>query len=192
LIDDRQIRHRPQTPTASIDYLATKDMSSKQASRSDLLHSKAVAFCQAFLENLPPDETLDKFFTSSPRIHEHGPSWATSRLPFLGKPFVGRTECESYFKLLSSTLKFHPNEKTFPPAGEFIVDTETRIRGSSGDSEGRGAVSVVAHAMFESVTTGKQWEEDFIYRLSGFDQEGKIGCWEIWADPLSAWEAVVE
>lgn len=72
------------------------------------------------------------------------------------------------------------------------MDTETRIRGLGADLEGRGAVSVVAHAMFESVTTGKRWEEDFIYRLSGFDQEGKIGCWEIWADPLSAWEAMCE
>jgi hypothetical protein len=52
------------------------------------------------------------------------------------------------------------------------------------------AVSVVAHARFESIKTGKSWEEDFIYRLSEFDEEGRIGHWEIWADPLSAWEAV--
>lgn len=36
----------------------------------------------------------------------------------------------------------------------------------------------------------KSWEEDFVYRLSGFDEEGRIGHWEIWADPLSAWDAV--
>ena len=49
---------------------------------------------------------------------------------------------------------------------------------------------MVAHARFTSVATGKGWEEDFIYRLSGFDDEGRIGHWEIWADALSAWEAV--
>ena len=72
---------------------------------------------------------------------------------------------------------------------EFIVDAETRINGME---TGRGAVSVVAKAVFESVKTGKRWEEMFVYRLSGFDEEGRIGCWEIWADPLSAWEAVGE
>jgi hypothetical protein len=70
---------------------------------------------------------------------------------------------------------------------------KTRIRDVKGEVVGgRGAVSVVAHGIFESVKTGKKWEEDFIYRLSGFDEEGKIGCWEIWADPLSAWDAVGE
>ena len=49
---------------------------------------------------------------------------------------------------------------------------------------------MVAHAKFASVNTGRSWEEDFIYRLSGFDAQGKIGHWEIWADPLSAWQAV--
>ena len=39
---------------------------------------------------------------------------------------------------------------------------------------------------------GKEWDEEFIYRFSGFDEEGKIGWWEIWADPLSAWVAVGE
>ena len=48
----------------------------------------------------------------------------------------------------------------------------------------------MAHARFESVSTGKSWEEDFVYRLSEFDEQGKIGHWEIWADPLSAWDAV--
>ena len=53
-----------------------------------------------------------------------------------------------------------------------------------------GAVSVVGHARFGAVKTGRSWDERFVYRLSGFDEEGRIGHWEIWADPLSAWEAV--
>lgn len=130
---------------------------------------------------------LDNFFTSSPKITEHGPQWATSRLPFLGVTFSGRAEegktspdstCDEYFDLLGKTLSFHPDKNTFPPAEEFIVDATA------------GAVSVVAKAKFGSIKTGKRWDETFIYRLSGFDEEGKIGHWEIWADPLSAWEAV--
>lgn len=130
---------------------------------------------------------MDSFFTASPTITEHGPSWATSRLPFLGKTFQGRksqgsgSSCDDYFSLLANTLSFHPDKNTFPPSSDFIVDA------AAGDS---GVVSVVAHAKFASVATGRSWEEDFIYRISGFDEHGKIGNWEIWADPLSAWEAV--
>ena len=42
---------------------------------------------------------------------------------------------------------------------------------------------------FESVKTGKGWDEEFVYRLSEFDETGKIGWLELWADPLSAWVA---
>lgn len=51
-------------------------------------------------------------------------------------------------------------------------------------------VSVKGKATFKSIETGKAWEEEFIYRLSEFDEDGKIGHWGIWADPLSAWIAV--
>ena len=161
--------------------------------RSDLLRSTTRAFCQAFLESKLPAEILGTFFISNPKITEHGPSWAASRLPFLGRTFHGRQDsspsssdtssptCDDYFTLLATTLSFHPDKHTFPPSSDFIVDA------SAGDS---GSVSVVAHAKFASVATGKSWEEDFIYRLSEFDHEGRIGHWEIWADPLSAWEAV--
>jgi len=80
----------------------------------------------------------------------------------------------------------HMSKDTFPGPEGFIVDAEAIVEGV----EGRGAVSVVGKARFESVRTGKSWDEKFIYRLSGFDEVGRIGHWEIWADPLSAWEAV--
>ncbi|KAI9720373.1 MAG: hypothetical protein M1812_002879 [Candelaria pacifica] len=171
-------------------------MQGSSTTRSHLLRSQAQAFCSAFLKGTSPTETLDTFFTSSPKITEHGPSWATSRLPFLGKTFHGRrssssgaekgSTCDDYFELLAATLSFHPNEDTFPPAEGFIVDPGTNVAGGSGS----GAVSVVAHAKFASVAAGTAWEEDFIYRLSEFDEQGNIGHWEIWADPLSAWMAV--
>jgi hypothetical protein len=53
-------------------------------------------------------------------------------------------------------------------------------------------VSVVGKGRFASKKTGKGWNEKFIYRFSDFDSQGKIGHWEIWADPLSAWEAIGE
>lgn len=57
---------------------------------------------------------------------------------------------------------------------------------------GKGVVSVVGKARFESVRTGRGWEEEFIWRLGGWDEEARVGRWEIWADPLSAWVAVGE
>lgn len=161
--------------------------------RSSFLRSKASAFCRAFLESIPPAKMLDTFFTTNPQIHEHGPSWAISDLPFLGITFSGRQTskpssspnsliptCDDYFSRLVSTLSFHPSKDTFPPDEEFIVDAEA------------GAVSVIAKARFESVKTGVGWDEEFIYKLSGFDEEGRIGRWDVWADPLSAWVAVRE
>ena len=69
-------------------------------------------------------------------------------------------------------------EDAFPLTDGFIVDARTNM------------VSVVGKGTFKSKKTRKGWDEEFIYRFSGFDEEGRIGHWEIWADPLSAWVAV--
>lgn len=53
-----------------------------------------------------------------------------------------------------------------------------------------GSVTIKLHARFSSVKTGKSWDEDFVYVLSEFDDDMKIGSQELWADPLSAWVAV--
>lgn len=79
---------------------------------------------------------------------------------------------------MTETLEMSLNEDAFPNAKGFIVDAEA------------GMVSVVGKGCFSSKKTGKGWNEQFIYRFSGFDEQGKIGHWEIWADPLSAWDAV--
>lgn len=160
---------------------------------ADRLRSTAYAFCQAFVSGAPPTETLDKYFTLNPKILEHGPSWATSRLPFLVTTFQGRRPkdqspnpatasrtCDDYYDLLTSTLSFHPSADTLPPKEAFMVDAE------------RKTVTVKLHARFASVKTGKSWEEDFVYVLSEFDADFKIGRQELWADPLSAWVAVGE
>ncbi|KAI9725172.1 MAG: hypothetical protein M1828_003353 [Chrysothrix sp. TS-e1954] len=166
-------------------------MSGNAATRKELLRLKTKEFCNAFLNAKPPDKILSDFFVQlDPRITEHGPEWAQTRLPFLGSTFKGFEGCLEYFRLLGQVLEFQPSEDTFPPSEEFIVDDTARVSTESPGTEAFGLVSVVAKAHFKSIETGKIWHETFIYRLSDFNDEGKIGHWEIWADPLSAWEAV--
>lgn len=163
------------------------------------MRSTAESFCNAFVSGSAPTEMLDKYFTSNPTIHEHGPSWATERLPFLGKKFQGRrqsesmngssgTTCDDYYDLLTATLSFHPTEKTLPSSEQFIVDADA----SSSGGGSKGAVTIKLQAEFKSIETGKGWKEEFVYVLSDFDEDGKIGRQELWADPLSAWVACGE
>lgn len=67
-----------------------------------------------------------------------------------------------------------------------MVDVDAEVEGE----QGKGVVTVVGKGAFKSLKAGEGWSESFIYRLSGFDDEGRIGHWEVWADPLSAWVAV--
>lgn len=152
----------------------------EMSSRSSVLRSQSRNFCQALLSPPSPSTLISEYFVhSSPKITEHGPEWCRSRLPFLQKTFVGASgaeSCETYFTLLSQTLKMHMHEHTFPGPEGFIVDPEAIIEGQ----DGKGVVCVVGNAEFESVDTGKKWSEKFIYRLSGFDEEGRIGHW-VWS-----------
>lgn len=148
------------------------------STRSATLRSTTHTFCHALISPPPPTDLLSKYFSGSPQITEHGPEWSRSRLPFLAKTFSGKDGCEEYFKILSEVLEMSLPEDAFPDEGGFIVDAES------------GMVSVVGKGRFTSKKTGKGWKEKFIYRFSDFDHEGRIGHWEVWADPLSAWEAV--
>lgn len=179
-------------------------MSIIDLSRAALLRNTALSFCTCFTMGKAPSQILDDHFTpAAPRITEHGPTWAAARLPFLGHTFTGRDMCMQYFELLGSILAFEPVEDTFPSEEGFVVDPEavdepvndlhsTVFYAEQEDKEGvqRGVVTVTAKARFRAVKTGWSWEERFIYRLSEFDENGKIGHWEVWADPLSAWMAV--
>lgn len=82
--------------------------------------------------------------------------------------------------MMTEALDMSLDKNSFPGKEDFIVDAES------------GMASVVGKGRFTSKKTGKGWDEQFIYRFSEFDASGKIGHWEIWADPLSAWEAVGE
>jgi hypothetical protein len=145
-------------------------------------------FCAALISPPSPSDLLSQFFRpDNPRITEHGPSWASSRLPFLGETFAGVQGCVKYFEVLSEVLEMSLPEDAFPGADGFIVDTNS---GENKEGASKGMVSVVGKGTFKSKKTGKGWDEEFIYRFSDFDDEGRIGHWEIWADPLSAWVAV--
>ncbi|KAF2831317.1 hypothetical protein CC86DRAFT_137659 [Ophiobolus disseminans] len=151
------------------------------STRAAALRKTTHAFCHTLISPPPPSELLSTYFTSSPKITEYGPEWSRSRLPFLAKTFTGKDGCEEYFKIMTDVLEMSLPADAFPKPDEgFIVDAEA------------GMVSVVGKGRFTAKKTGKGWDEKFIYRFSEFDAEGKIGHWEVWADPLSAWEAVGE
>lgn len=152
----------------------------------ELLRTTAFDFCTRFASGVSGHACLDRFFTANPTILEHGPSWATSRLPFLAVTFRGRQgrdgaqkgTCDEYYDLLTATLAVEPGSIVVPPKHRIAVDADL------------GIVTVRLHAKFSSIKTAKAWEEEFVYVLSGFDEDGKIGCQELWADPLSAYSAV--
>ena len=159
--------------------------------REELLLRSTSEFCQALLDPPPPPKLITKYFTpANPRITEHGPEWARTRLPFLAKTFSGESECEEYFTLLAQVLTMKLENDAFPApeSGEYVVDVAATAEKEEGEL--KGVVTVVGTGTFASIKTGKEWSEKFIYRFSGFDREGRIGHWEIWADPLSAWVAV--
>ncbi|KAI4121376.1 MAG: hypothetical protein LQ338_006399 [Usnochroma carphineum] len=162
------------------------------------------AFISAFIAGTPPSETLSTYFHPNACIHEHGPTWARSRLPFLGRTFSGRSPSSSssssspapankdgsddetmdaYYRLLSQTLVFKPTAETLPDMDAFAVD------------EGKGVVSVGFGAGFQAKGTGRAWVEDVVYVVrfedgGGGGEERRIERLDLWADPLSAWVAV--
>jgi hypothetical protein len=157
------------------------DTAAMASTKNDKLREVATGFCAAFLSPPPPSELLEKYFTSNnPKITEHGPEWARERLPFLAKTFSGKDGCEEYFKLMGGTLEVSLDDDAFPDAKGFVVNADAN------------AVTVVGKGRFTSRKTGNGWDEQFIHKFSEFDEHGKIGHWEIWADPLSAWVAVGE
>ena len=190
------------------------DADSASSARVEKLRNVSLSFVRSFGAGLSGPECLDKFFTSSPKIIEHGPHFANERLPFLAITFNGRRHqgqpkaetCDDYYDLLTSTLALVPGTVRIPSKQDIGVDPD------------RGIVTVRLHAKFKSKKTGKAWvskmlqipgtpessssalrcsdaadfaqEEDFVYVLREFDENYKIGYQELWADPLSAWLAV--
>ncbi|PVH92505.1 hypothetical protein DM02DRAFT_474014, partial [Periconia macrospinosa] len=164
------------------------------------IHATAARFCNLFVTGAAPTDILDQCFSANPKITEHGPQWATTRLPYLNHTFAGRrrpkttylspepttptaadndTSCDAYFDVLGATLAFLPHcHDAMPPADDFIVSA------GAGKKE---AVVVRAMAKIASVETGLKWEETFVFMFGEFDKDAKIGHLEIFSDGLSAW-----
>ena len=83
-------------------------------------------------------------------------------------------------------MVFQPDTHTFAGSEGIVVDAEALIPGGVG----RGVATVMGKARFAAVKSAQCWESRFVCRLSGFDEEGKIGLWEVWGDTLSAYMAV--
>jgi len=125
------------------------------------------------------------FVPEGAKITEYGPRWARKKLPFLGQTFEGFDGCMQYFERLAQTLRMNLPKDAFPPDEELCVDADAQVN----RSDAHGVVCVTGKGRFEHRGTGWGWDETFIYRLSGFDEDGRVTHWEIWADPLSAMEA---
>ncbi|KAI5357079.1 hypothetical protein Slin15195_G053210 [Septoria linicola] len=152
--------------------------------RTNKLRTSCHAFCKALETPPPPEEILEKHFISSPKITEHGPEWARSRLPFVAKTYSGADEFLEYFSTLSKVLSMKMDPA--PAPGEFAVQIHSFDHDEKPVDEGQepsnrrgsGFVFVQGGGKFSSVEPGKSWNEKFVYRFSEFDQAGKIGHWE--------------
>jgi hypothetical protein len=144
---------------------------SVSTSRSALLRKCAHAFCMALCsKEFNADGFVSNFFTEDAQIIEHGAS--NKQLPFLAT-FKGTQECLQYFTQLATTLLAHWPHDAFPPDDEFVVDPEAENDGTLH----RGAVCVVGKGSWENKQSGWTWEEKFIYKLSGFDRDGRVARW---------------
>ncbi|KZT60186.1 hypothetical protein CALCODRAFT_429775 [Calocera cornea HHB12733] len=140
-------------------------------SRSSLLLHTARTLCAAFARSAPLAE-LQPLFTPSPTITEHGPR--TPSVPFLAT-FSGPDALEQYMSILARCLTVSDAEYEEPMLDDGWEVVCVKARGTFTWVEGKGK--------------GVRWNEEFVYLLSGFDGEGRVGVWEVWADPLSAWLA---
>ena len=145
-------------------------MSPPPPSHTSLLNA-ATSFCAAFASHTPPIQLLQTHFTHhhpSIRIHEHGlPQLA----PFLGRTFTGAAGLAEYLSLVSSSLTYSDLHFT-----SYLVDAAAR------------QVCVRGGGRFTWTSTGQSWDETFVYIL-GFDEEGRVERYEVWADTGAAWLA---
>ena len=141
---------------------------SKPVSREDILRSTR-ELCDRFANHGSMEEIIACFSTARQdeiRLFEHGlPKLA----PFLGRSFEGKVGVSEYFNVVSEYLSY--KDMSF---SEFIVDVESRI------------TSVKGKAKFTWKSTGKTWEEIFVYRIK-LDEEGKVLVYEVWADSGAAY-----
>jgi hypothetical protein len=140
--------------------------------RETLLRSTR-ELCDRFVDHGSIEEIVACFSTSREdeiRLFEHGlPNLA----PFLGRSFEGKKGMEEYFAVVSDCLSYQ--DMSF---SDYVVDVEARV------------TSVRGTAKFTWKSTGKAWDEVFVYRIQ-LDEEGKILVYEVWADSGAAYLASI-
>jgi len=145
-------------------------------SRRKLLLAKTQSLAAAVASQADFDTVMSHFSQSSAAFaHEYAPKSVSESIPFLGRTFEGYQGIEKYMSLMTEYLKYD-NMEFF----DYALAEEEEV------------VTVKGKAKWTFIKTGKQWVETFIWRLSQFDDEGKIGGYEVWADPLSLWWATQE
>ncbi|CAJ1374442.1 unnamed protein product [Effrenium voratum] len=131
------------------------------------LLERATELCEAFAQRKSLEEVLCHF-SEDVLCLEHGlPELA----PFLGRPFRGHAGARRYFELLAELLGF-----TDMAFSDYVVDVEAC------------QVSVRGKAKFTWLSTGKSWDEVFMYRLK-MDDANLISAYEVWADSGAAYLA---
>jgi hypothetical protein len=190
--------------TNTAPAIMDQDPPNCESPRSRSIRMNVKQFCDMFVSGAEPLNILQTCFVSdNPCITEHGPSWANEHLPYLGRTFHGRRSqgeptmvatadecarnnegtCDDYFDALGKILTFHA--ESLPHPAEFIVD-------ASNERGGRGGSAVVkVSCELRKLGSRQGWTEQFIFMFRDFTREGKIGHLEIWADSLSAWNAVI-
>jgi hypothetical protein len=133
------------------------------------LYSSAQRLCHDFAEKKDIQTILSHFSrTHQCTAIEHGlPILA----PFLGRPFTGLDAIKEYFTLVVDLLSYEDMEFS-----EYTVDVEA------------SRVCVKGNAKFTWKSTGKSWEESFVYMLD-FDDEAKVTDYQVWADSGAAYLA---
>mmetsp|Transcript_33194 Transcript_33194/g.37006 ORF Transcript_33194/g.37006 Transcript_33194/m.37006 type:complete len:165 (-) Transcript_33194:121-615(-) len=141
------------------------------SSREQLLRSTEI-LCDVFANHGTIEEIISCFSTvQSDQIHlfEHGLS--ELELPFVGRSFYGIQGIKDYFTIISQTLDYE--NMSFC---DYSIDEKLKV------------ISVRGKAKFIWKSTGKSWNEIFIYRIQ-LDKEGKILIYEVWADSGAAYLA---
>jgi len=145
-------------------------------SRRKLLLAKSQSLATAIALKSDPEIIMSHFSQSfTVFAHEYAPPTINDSIPFLGTTFDGYEGIQKYMTLLGEYLEYEDMEFF-----DHAVAEEEEV------------VTVKGKAKWTYLKTGKKWEETFIWRLSHFDEEGKIGGYEVWADPLSLWWAAQE
>ena len=141
------------------------------SSREELLRSTEI-LCDVFANHGTIEEIISCFSTTqSDQIHlfEHGSS--DLKLPFVSRSFYGIQGITDYFTIISQTLDYE--NMSFC---DYSIDEKLRV------------ISVRGEAKFIWKSTGKSWNEIFMYRIQ-LDKEGKILIYEVWADSGAAYLA---